>query len=88
MARAKLIRTLRDSNGYGKTAFYEYRGYEYIIHFCNNGCMDDMNIAREHREEQNKIDYKIAHKNEPIEIKKGTFDADAIFDLLEMEVQK
>lgn len=86
MAKAKLVRILSDKYGYGKTAFYEYKGYEYMIHFCNNGCMDDMNIARMHREEQELIDNKIKHLNDPMEIKKGTFDADAIFELLNMEV--
>ena len=50
--KAKLVYILNDKNGYGKTAFYEYRGHEYMIHFCNNGCMDDMNVKYEHQHQQ------------------------------------
>lgn len=69
MAQAKFVRAIRDDYGYGKTAFYEYRGFEYMIHFCNNGCMDDFNIPRMHKEEQEKIDAKILRGNAPEEIK-------------------
>lgn len=54
--KAKRTALISDKNGYGKTAFYEYRGHEYMIHYCNNGCMDDMDIATKHKEEQERID--------------------------------
>ena len=64
--RAKLVSTLKDRYGDGKTAFYQYRGHEYMIHFCNNGCSDDDYIWKRHQEEQKKIDEMIEHKDDVV----------------------
>ena len=66
MAKAKLVRTLKDRYGDGKTAFYEYRGYEYMVYFCNNGCSDDDKVWMVHQEEQKKIDDMIEHKDDVV----------------------
>ena len=61
MAKANLVRCLKENDGYGVTAFYEYRGREYMVRYCNNGCTDDMYVGRIHREEQEKIDEELDH---------------------------
>ena len=44
---------------------YEYRGHIYIATKHNNGYMDK-SLRQQHKEEQDKIDYKIEHENDPI----------------------
>lgn len=81
--KAKLVYILSDKYGYGKTAFYEYRGHEYMIHFCNNGCMDDMNVKNEHKHQQAMIDAMIDNHNLKEETKEQKYEdsAQAGFDM-------
>ena len=79
--RAKLVSTLKDRYGDGKTAFYQYRGYEYMIHFCNNGCSDDDNIWKRHQEEQKKIDEMIEHKDDVVVPEKASNEWEKGFEM-------
>ena len=79
--RAKLVSTLKDRYGDGKIAFYEYRGHEYMIHFCNNGCSDDDNIWKRHQEEQKKIDEMIEHKDDVVVPEKASNEWEKGFEM-------
>lgn len=87
--KAKLVRILNDNYGYGKTAFYSYRSYEYMVHFCNNGCMDDMNVKYEHQHQQEMIDMKIKNKGKEEIPEKATSNVqdalDMFFDFIDGE---
>lgn len=85
--KSKLVYILKDKYGYGKTAFYEYRGHEYTIHFCNNGCMDDMNIAEEHKKQQKMIDEEIEGKTYESNEWKYEGSADETLDLFFKEME-
>lgn len=58
---------------------YEYRGFTYVVTKHNNGYMDK-SLRQQHQEEQAKIDYKIAHKDDPIP--EYNNDAEKAFDEL------
>ncbi len=45
--------------------FYEYRGREYVI-YANNARGGGDSLSVQHNREQSRIDYEIAHENEPI----------------------
>lgn len=79
--RAKLVSTLKDRYGDGKTAFYQYRGHEYMIHFCNNGCSDDDNIWKRHQEEQKKIDEMIEYKDDVVVPEKASNEWEKGFEI-------
>lgn len=59
---------------------YEYRGYTYIVTKHNNGYMDK-SLREQHREEQEAIDARIAHKDDPIPEFKYEGSAQEGFDL-------
>jgi len=83
--KAKFIKALKGDNRFGKgwehtELMYEYRGYEYIITKDNNGYMGTP-LWKQHEEAQADIDYKIAHKNDPIPEQKYEGSAQEGFDL-------
>ena len=80
--KARLIGQRYIKNGYTKELFYEYRGKEYMLTVYNNGYMQEP-LYKQHAEEQLKIDKIIENENKPIE--QGTFDIDAIFNVLGWE---
>ena len=59
---------------------YEYRGQTYIVTKHNNGYSSDT-LAEQHRKEQERIDYMIAHKDDPIPEWKYEVSAKEGFDL-------
>lgn len=61
--------------------FYKYRGYNYSITVHNNGYMDDKGIKEMHRIQQNIIDERIEHKDDPIPEWKYEGSAQEAFDL-------
>ena len=70
MNKAKFVAAVRknpfDRHAWEHTELvYEYRGYTYIVTKDNNGYMGE-SLAAQHRKEQAAIDYKIAHKDDPI----------------------
>ena len=60
--------------------FYEYRGREYEV-YINNGRGGGDSLSVQHHKEQSRIDYEIAHENDPIKEPSGDTDA-AINDFL------
>lgn len=58
---------------------YEYRGYQYIVTKHNNGYAFD-SLAKQHKEEQRKIDERIENLNKPIPEWKYEGSAQEAFD--------
>lgn len=89
--KAKFIKALYNRNPFGRHTWehtdllYEYRGHEYIITKDNNGYMGTP-LWKQHQEEQAKIDYKIAHENDPIPEWKYEGSAQEGFDLFWKEI--
>lgn len=86
MAKAKFIKAINNTNPFNKHAWehtdllYEYRGHQYIITRHNNGYAFDP-LWKQHKEEQEKIDYMIAHQNDIPEEPKYEGSAQEGFDL-------
>ena len=60
---------------------YEYRGYTYIVTKHNNGYSGDKSLKQQHKEAQEAIDERIAHKDDPIPTYKYDGSRQEGFDL-------
>ena len=83
MNKATFVRAIYDKYDRKRVDLvYDYRGYHYIVSKnvylteWENKCSD------QHKEEQAKIDAKIANKDNPVEIKPAGKDVDEAMDML------
>lgn len=66
----------------GVDLLYKYRGYEYMICDTHNGSMDINSLAKQHKEEQEKID-KIIEMKKQTKVNCKPTDLNEIFEMLE-----
>lgn len=82
--KAKYIGRFKHKYDDGIDLLYKYRGYQYMICDTHNGCMEMGSLAKQHREEQDRIDKIIEHKENQPEVNQP-FNVDEIYKMLGWE---